>query len=121
MYYVYQRLDAAQHLVLNVANYHVNAVWNWIVWLLSGYICGGLNKRPYARQSPNTPLCFPASLRPYLKMNPMDPASFNHRTEQLSTGRTYHFVDQRPVSHRGNESAAAARTILCVHGFPDIW
>ncbi|KAF8494225.1 Alpha/Beta hydrolase protein [Russula emetica] len=51
----------------------------------------------------------------------MDPASFNHRTEQLSTGRTYHFVDQQPVSYPDNKSAAATQTILCVHGFPDIW
>jgi hypothetical protein len=63
-------------------------------------------------------LCFSAT---YMKMNPMDPASFNHRTEQLSTERTYHFVDQQPVSYPDNKSAAATRTILCVHGFPDIW
>ncbi|KAI0258109.1 alpha/beta-hydrolase [Gloeopeniophorella convolvens] len=51
-------------------------------------------------------------------MNPADPASFNHRTERLSTGRTYHFVDQMPVGYRDH---ASAPTILCVHGFPDIW
>lgn len=28
-----------------------------------------------------------------LTMDPNDPASFNHRTERLSTGRTYHFVN----------------------------
>ncbi|KAF8640130.1 hypothetical protein AX17_001366 [Amanita inopinata Kibby_2008] len=48
-------------------------------------------------------------------MNPQDPASFNHRTEHLSTGRTYHFIDQKPdVIHD-------RLTILCVHGFPDSW
>jgi soluble epoxide hydrolase/lipid-phosphate phosphatase len=52
-------------------------------------------------------------------MNPADPASFNHRTEPLSTGRTYHFVDQQQPANIG--SAAVAPTILCVHGFPDIW
>src|SRR6266702_7728160 len=51
-------------------------------------------------------------------MDPTDPASFNHRTERLSTGRTYHFVDHKPESA---SSAATAPTILCVHGFPDIW
>jgi len=54
-------------------------------------------------------------------MNPEDPASFNHRTERLSTGRTYHFVDERPVNFLRPGSAAGVRTILCVHGFPDSW
>ncbi|KII94869.1 hypothetical protein PLICRDRAFT_98013 [Plicaturopsis crispa FD-325 SS-3] len=49
-------------------------------------------------------------------MDPQDPTSFNHRTERLSTGRTYHFVDQIPERH-----AATTPTILCVHGFPDLW
>ncbi|KAI9434442.1 alpha/beta-hydrolase [Lactarius indigo] len=52
-------------------------------------------------------------------MEPTDPASFNHRTELLSTGRTYHFVDHKPEND--SASAATAPTILCVHGFPDIW
>ncbi|KAI0287628.1 epoxide hydrolase [Russula brevipes] len=54
-------------------------------------------------------------------MNPEDPASFNHRTERLSTGRTYHFVDERPANFLRPGSAAGVRTILCVHGFPDSW
>ncbi|KAH9959851.1 alpha/beta-hydrolase [Russula dissimulans] len=49
-------------------------------------------------------------------MNPADPANFNHRTERLSTGRTYHFVDQQPA-----DKSVVAQTILCIHGFPDIW
>ncbi|KAH9055591.1 alpha/beta-hydrolase [Lactarius vividus] len=53
-------------------------------------------------------------------MDPTDPASFNHRTELLSTGRTYHFVDHIPESYSG-PAATTAPTILCVHGFPDIW
>ncbi len=56
----------------------------------------------------------------YVGMDPKEPESFNHRTEQLSTGRTYHFVDQQPVSYSDNKSAVV-QTILCVHGFPDIW
>jgi soluble epoxide hydrolase/lipid-phosphate phosphatase len=54
-------------------------------------------------------------------MNPAEPASFNHRTERLSTGRTYHFVDQQPANDGLVTTAADVRTILCVHGFPDIW
>jgi len=54
-------------------------------------------------------------------MNPAELASFNHRTERLSTGRTYHFVDQRPANDGLVATAADVRTILCVHGFPDIW
>ncbi|KAF8165643.1 Alpha/Beta hydrolase protein [Crassisporium funariophilum] len=50
-------------------------------------------------------------------MNPQDPASFNHRTEKLSTGRVYHFVDQLPEGYHPKRNA----TLLCVHGFPDLW
>jgi soluble epoxide hydrolase/lipid-phosphate phosphatase len=50
-------------------------------------------------------------------MDPQDPASFNHRTELLSTGRTYHFVDQLPSNYDPN----ATTTLLCIHGFPDLW
>ncbi|KAI0046648.1 alpha/beta-hydrolase [Auriscalpium vulgare] len=51
-----------------------------------------------------------------MSMNPGDPNSFNHRTERLSTGRTYHFVDQRPAHY-----TAETPTLLCLHGFPDLW
>lgn len=47
----------------------------------------------------------------------MDPLSFNHRTELLSTGRKYHFIDQLPVGY----SPEYTPTLLCVHGFPDLW
>jgi len=50
-------------------------------------------------------------------MDPSKPETFNHRVERLSTGRTYHFVDQLPKSYDPNLNA----TILCVHGFPDCW
>lgn len=50
-------------------------------------------------------------------MNPQDPASFHHRTERLSTGRTYHFVDQIPQGYHPSR----VPTLLCVHGFPDLW
>ncbi|KAL4076407.1 Alpha/Beta hydrolase protein [Scleroderma yunnanense] len=46
----------------------------------------------------------------------MDPASFQHCEARLSTGRTYHFVDQKPQNY-SNET----QTLLCVHGFPDLW
>ncbi|EIW76350.1 alpha beta-hydrolase [Coniophora puteana RWD-64-598 SS2] len=49
-------------------------------------------------------------------MNPANPGSFNHRTAKLSTGRTYHFIDQSPADVSRN-----APTILCLHGFPDLW
>lgn len=52
----------------------------------------------------------------YQRMDPANPASFNHRTERLTTGRTYHFVDHKP-----DRPSSSQRTILCVHGFPDIW
>ncbi|KAH9967037.1 Alpha/Beta hydrolase protein [Lactifluus volemus] len=57
-------------------------------------------------------------MTPPSRMNPADPCSFNHRTEQLSTGRTYHFVDEKPANCPDSPSS---RTILCIHGFPDIW
>ncbi|KAI0650493.1 alpha/beta-hydrolase [Trametes meyenii] len=50
-------------------------------------------------------------------MDPANPASFNHRTELLSTGRRYHFVDQRPI----NYDPATSKTLVCIHGFPDFW
>lgn len=37
--------------------------------------------------------------RKHYAMNPQDPASFRTRTEKLTTGRTYHFVDERPESY----------------------
>ncbi|EIW61636.1 alpha/beta-hydrolase [Trametes versicolor FP-101664 SS1] len=50
-------------------------------------------------------------------MDPANPASFNHRTELLSTGRRYHFVDQLPT----NYDPAINKTLVCIHGFPDFW
>ncbi|KAK0461777.1 Alpha/Beta hydrolase protein [Desarmillaria tabescens] len=49
-------------------------------------------------------------------MDPNNPASFFHRKERLSTGRTYHFVDQLP-----EEFHSQTTTLLCIHGFPDLW
>ncbi|KAI0252063.1 alpha/beta-hydrolase [Lactifluus subvellereus] len=53
-------------------------------------------------------------------MNPTDPASFNHRTERLSTGRTYHFIDEKPANYP-DDSSPSIPTIVCIHGFPDLW
>jgi hypothetical protein len=50
-------------------------------------------------------------------MHPSDPSSFNHRTERLSTGNSYHFVDQIPEGY----DIVKTPTLLCVHGFPDLW
>ncbi|KAI6040381.1 Alpha/Beta hydrolase protein [Pisolithus marmoratus] len=46
----------------------------------------------------------------------MDPDHFNHRQASLSTGRTYHYVDEKPA----NDSDDTV-TLLCIHGFPDLW
>ncbi|KZT24573.1 alpha/beta-hydrolase [Neolentinus lepideus HHB14362 ss-1] len=50
-------------------------------------------------------------------MNPSDPASFHHNIELLSTGRRYHFIDEKPV----NYDAITTQTLFCIHGFPDCW
>jgi len=50
-------------------------------------------------------------------MDPSKPESFNHRTEKLSTGRKYHFVDQIPENYNPETNI----TLLLVHGFPDLW
>lgn len=50
-------------------------------------------------------------------MDPANPHSFNHRTEALPTGRTYHFVDQLPENYDPKRHP----TLLCLHGFPDSW
>ncbi|KDQ08647.1 hypothetical protein BOTBODRAFT_37801 [Botryobasidium botryosum FD-172 SS1] len=50
-------------------------------------------------------------------MNPTDPSSFYHRTELLSTGYTYHFVDQKPDDYNPKTTP----TLLLLHGFPDFW
>lgn len=50
-------------------------------------------------------------------MDPSNPDSFNHRKEKLSTGRSYHFVDQKPDGYDPHSTI----TLLLVHGFPDFW
>jgi soluble epoxide hydrolase/lipid-phosphate phosphatase len=50
-------------------------------------------------------------------MDPQDPQSFHHRTERLSTGQTYHFVDEKPTSF----DPKTTPTLLLIHGFPDFW
>ncbi|KAJ3526003.1 hypothetical protein NM688_g8317 [Phlebia brevispora] len=50
-------------------------------------------------------------------MDPSEPTSFNHRALKLSTGHTYHFVDQLPADY---ESATTTNLVL-IHGFPDFW
>ncbi|KAF9226901.1 alpha/beta-hydrolase [Gyrodon lividus] len=48
-------------------------------------------------------------------MDAADPESFNHCRGKLSTGRNYHYIDQRPRNDN------FAPTLLCLHGFPDLW
>ncbi|KAF4575333.1 hypothetical protein EYR36_006692 [Pleurotus pulmonarius] len=50
-------------------------------------------------------------------MDPQNPDSFQHYTARLSTGRSYHYVDQVPKEF----DAGLSPTILCIHGFPDLW
>ncbi|KAL1709176.1 Alpha/Beta hydrolase protein [Schizophyllum commune] len=50
-------------------------------------------------------------------MTAIDPGSFNHRQAKLSTGRTYHFVDELPSNYEHGRTPV----LLCVHGFPDLW
>ncbi|KAJ3520811.1 hypothetical protein NMY22_g12581 [Coprinellus aureogranulatus] len=54
---------------------------------------------------------------PHPAMDPQRPESFNHRRELLSTGRTYHFIDQLPENYDPKRHP----TLLCIHGFPDSW
>ncbi len=50
-------------------------------------------------------------------MDPQNPDSFQHYTARSSTGRSYHYVDQVPKEF----DAGLSPTILCIHGFPDLW
>ena len=49
--------------------------------------------------------------------NPQDPGLFNHRSSHLSTGRKYHYVDEKPA----NYDSVHTPVLLLVHGFPDFW
>lgn len=49
--------------------------------------------------------------------NPADLDSFSHQRTTLSTGRTYHYVDQLPAGYAAGKTV----TLLLVHGFPDLW
>lgn len=49
-------------------------------------------------------------------MHPLDPASFNHKSVKLPNGHTYHYVDEQPSADGAN-----GYTIMCFHGFPDLW
>jgi len=49
--------------------------------------------------------------------DPTNLDSFNHQSTKLSTGRTYHYVDQLPANYDANKTV----TLLLVHGFPDLW
>ena len=55
------------------------------------------------------------------KMDPLIPASFNHRIATLSTGNTYHFIDQVPEGLNERAGKTKQKSILCIHGFPDLW
>lgn len=50
-------------------------------------------------------------------MDFIDPAAFRHRSEVLSTGKRYHFVEELPK----NYDPEVTKTIICIHGFPDLW
>ena len=50
-------------------------------------------------------------------MDPLDPSSYNHRVLKLSTGRSYHFVDQLPENYDEKKTVS----LVLVHGFPDFW
>lgn len=49
--------------------------------------------------------------------NPSNLDSFNHQSTKLSTGRTYHYIDQLPADYDASKTV----TLLLVHGFPDLW
>ncbi|KAG8682246.1 hypothetical protein FRC08_015081 [Ceratobasidium sp. 394] len=49
-------------------------------------------------------------------MTQFDPQALNHRFEKLSTGNSYHFIDQYPDGDHSPDT-----TLLLVHGFPDCW
>ena len=57
------------------------------------------------------------SLSSIMSPNPADLDSFSHQRTKLSTGRTYHYVDQLPASYAAGKTV----TLLLVHGFPDLW
>jgi len=52
-----------------------------------------------------------------MSLDPLNLDSFNHQFTKLSTGRTYHYIDQLPANYDANE----ATTLLLIHGFPDLW
>ena len=52
-----------------------------------------------------------------MSLNPLNLDSFNHQSTRLSTGRTYHYVDQLPANYNANKSL----TLLLLHGFPELW
>lgn len=72
-------------------------------------------------------------------MDPQDPTSFRSKTQKLSTGLTYHYIDEKPANcSKGAippmvpvlESSAYSDilhlnkdtpVILALHGFPDRW
>ncbi|KAJ1931488.1 hypothetical protein EC988_009771, partial [Linderina pennispora] len=46
----------------------------------------------------------------FSSMDPLDPASFRHRFARVN-GINLHYVDE----------GSGPKTIICVHGFPDLW
>lgn len=50
-------------------------------------------------------------------MDPTRPESFTHKWSLLATGRRYHYVDEIPYDYDPQQDL----TILCIHGFPDLW
>lgn len=52
-----------------------------------------------------------------MSLNPADLDTFNHQSAKLSTGRTYHYIDQLPTNYDADKTI----TLLLVHGFPELW
>lgn len=50
-------------------------------------------------------------------MDPTRPESFTHKWSLLATGRRYHYVDEVPRGYNPQQDL----TIMCIHGFPDLW
>ncbi len=53
-----------------------------------------------------------------MSMDPKNPNSFCLREISLTTGRDYQFVDEVPDNY---SDTAYTPTLLCLHGFPDLW
>ncbi|KAF9038839.1 hypothetical protein BDZ89DRAFT_1129592 [Hymenopellis radicata] len=53
-----------------------------------------------------------------MSMDPKNPNSFCIRKISLTSGRDYQFVDEVPDNY---SDTTYTPTLLCIHGFPDLW